>query len=139
MAETGIKAFEAALRADEELRQKFQDAMRRIAESDEKLHEQEVIVAAARELGYEFTIEELDRSRAEVQELDDAELEAVTGGAGGPGCRSNYDDPEDEKGHDNSCVTLWHCHAITLHTESNSTYVNCWSDWMCMSDKNHNK
>lgn len=139
MSETGIKAFEAALKESEELQQQFQDAMKRVAESGEKSHEQEVIVAAASELGFEFTVEELDRSRAEAQELDDAELEAVAGGSGGPGCGSVYDEPEDEHGHDNSCVTLWHCHAITLHTQTNSTFVNCWSDWMCMDDEKHNK
>ena len=61
-----------------------------------------------------------------LQELDDSELDSVAGG--------DWTDGEDECGHDSSCITLWHCYSVTLHTSSETMHVKCWTDWICLSN-----
>ena len=76
---------------------------------------------AAAALGYTLTLEELERSVAEMQELDPDELDTAAGGKA-----------TDEKGHDAACITAWHCFIVTLHTEAKEKRVACWSDYTCL-------
>ena len=70
-----------------------------------------------------------------MQELDQDEMEAVNGGAENKSeCSIAWDvAAQDEKGHNNWCLTLWHCGLITCHTETNSQKVYCYSDYKCHS------
>ena len=133
-----IKKFEEALSADENLRNKYEAALKKIA--DEKLAESdgEAMVKAAKELGFEISIDEMERYFASIQELDDEELENAAGGADGhdaPEGRSKCDDDaiaiamkvRDEHGHDGACLATWHCATAFLHTETESKRVLCWS------------
>ncbi len=67
-----------------------------------------------------------EKAAEEMEKLNLGKLENVAGGA---------EDPlrweEDEKGHDNWCVAAWHCYTAMLHTESESRWVSCWSDYNC--------
>ena len=71
----GHQKFEEALSVDENLRNKYEAALKKIA--DEKLAESdcEAMVKAAKELGFEISIDEMERYFASIQELDDEELE----------------------------------------------------------------
>lgn len=120
MTDKGLKAFEDAFKNDEALRRRFEEALEDVAEA---ANDGEAMVKAAAQLGYEISLEELERAWADAQELDSAELEAVAGGGINTG--------EDEYGHDWWCFTAWHCYTATLHTKTNSMMVNCWSDYLC--------
>ena len=77
-----VLAFEAALKENEELREKFVAAQQRIAEENEDVGDGEILVRSAAEVGFTLTMEELERAMAQSQELDDDELERVSGGVG---------------------------------------------------------
>ena len=138
-----IIKFEETLSKDESLRTKYEAALKKIA--DEKLagSDGEAMVKAAKELGFEISIDEMERYFASIQELDDEELENAAGGADGhdaPEGRSKCDDnlgrandSEDEHGHDGFCLVTWHCATGFLHTETDSKKVMCWSDYLCVA------
>ena len=71
-----------------------------------------------------ITADDLERNFAEKESLDPNELASVAGGMDSWG--------EDEYGHDAWCVTLWHCHYVTLHTSNETNrQVACWSNHRC--------
>ena len=78
-----IKAFEAALKENKELQETFKAAKKRIAENKEAASDAELLVKAAAEVGFVLTVAEIDRAMAEAQELNDEELEIVSGGGSG--------------------------------------------------------
>ena len=116
-----IKRFDAALNASEELRRDFEETCARIAKEGEARSDSEIMAKAAAELGFNISAADLERSAAELQELDLDELENVAGGGG-----------TDEHGFDTFCITAWHCFTAVLHTESQSKEVSCWSDYNCV-------
>ena len=84
------------------------------------------MVKAAASLGYTVRPEELERAAADLEKLDDDELEA----AGGKGFRKEK--KTDEHGRLEWCVAAWHCFVATLHSETESTDVTCWKDHRCI-------
>ena len=120
-----LKRFENELKNNEELREKLNTVIRRIVDEGKYGSDGEVMVAAAKELGFEITIASLEQARAEAEELDLEALKAVSGGQG------NDSMPTDEKGHDGWCVAVWHCFTAMLHTDTDSPNVSCWSDFLC--------
>ena len=132
-----IKKFEEALSADETLKGRYEAALKKIA--DEKLagSDGEAMVKAAKELGFEISIDEMERYFAVIQELDDAELGNAAGGradGGGDGCTTKILKTvreEDEKGHNGFCLVTWHCLTAFLHTETDSKKVSCLKDYLC--------
>ena len=78
-----ILAFEAALKENKELFEKFTAAKKRITENKEASGNSEMLVKAAAEIGFTLTMEELERAFAQNQELSDEELDQVSGGQGG--------------------------------------------------------
>ena len=123
---TELTRMEEALRSDEELRQKLEEACKKIAESGEAKNDGEIMVKAAAELGYSITIEELERASASAEELSEEELNSVSGGEWALAWEG-----EDEYGHDRYCVSVWHCNTITLHTNSKDKAVSCFADYFC--------
>lgn len=128
MSDKGLEAFEAALKADEELRTKFEEALR--AATDAR-SDGEAMQRAAAQLGFEVMLEELERAWAGAQELDVSELGAVAGG------QSDYQ---------NWCLIGWCCYTVVKHpddipdrgrgcekyyVEKNHT-ESCWSDYNCV-------
>ena len=69
-----LKRLEADLRAHEGLRGKFDEALKQIKDEGTVASDGEAFVAAAKTLGYEFTITALEQSRAMAEELDMEEL-----------------------------------------------------------------
>ena len=114
--------MEADLSASEALREQLDTAMKRIAEAGEAQSDGEIFEKAAAELGYQITAAELERVSAANEEISPDEME-LAAGAGG----------EDGDGHDNWCLTAWHCHAITLHTtpSKGNEDVACFDNYLC--------
>lgn len=88
----------------------------------------------------------MERTAAELESVDDDELESFAGGLEPYDesrvneecwhdytCESigrNFD--EDEHGHDIWCVTAWHCFAATLHSDTDEKCVTCFSNYYCV-------
>ena len=75
-----ILAFEAALKENNELQEKFTAAKKRITEAKEVASDSEMLVKAAAEIGFTLTVAEVERVIAEKQELSDEDLAKVSGG-----------------------------------------------------------
>ncbi|MGN0693044.1 MAG: hypothetical protein ACI4K7_11900 [Oscillospiraceae bacterium] len=130
---TELNRLEEALRNDEELRKKLDEACKRIAESGEAKSDGEVMVKAAAELGFSITIEALERAKAAAEELNEDALDMVAGG----GYVRSDKLGEDNRGHSNWCLTLWHCDVITLHTETTTHEESCFTNYICDTINNH--
>lgn len=85
---------------------------------------------AAAALGYTVTLEELERAAADLEKLDDDELNDVDGGCNP--VTTSKPIGKDEKGRDVVCLADWHCHIVTLHSETSSKDVACWKDYGCV-------
>ena len=139
-----LKRLENDLKSSEDLRKNLDEAVRRIAAEGKAQNDGEIMVAAAKELGYDITIAALEQARAETEALDPEELQAVAGGVDNHG-KGRCDEGanfvcsyvnrgffEDEYEHDGFCFTGWHCYTVTLHTDTNEIDVSCWSDHRCV-------
>lgn len=115
--------MERDLNGQPELKEKLETEIKRIAEAGEAESEGEVMVKAAAALGYSITLEELERTAADLEKLDDDELDAA-GGIDGVG--------KDEKGRDLFCVANYHCYTVLKHSETTATFVACWKDNRCV-------
>lgn len=82
-----LKRFLADIQADRELYRKVEAIGRRMMIAGSKKSGNELMAKAAAELGYSVTAAELERAEAATEELDDDQLEAVSGGA----CYKGYD------------------------------------------------
>ena len=79
---SSLEQFIADLKADQELRGKFQECTNKLR-SDEKLSMNDAVLRAAGELGYEISDDEVKQVRSESrykQQLSDEELDNVAGG-----------------------------------------------------------
>ena len=129
-----------------ELREKLDAEIKRIADAGEASCDGEAMVKAAAALGYTVTPEELERAAADLEKLDDDELDA----AGGKNERDVFQVEKDEKharencghyyradfskdehGRDGNCYVSWHCLVTMLHTGTKSPDVVCLSDYAC--------
>ena len=129
---TEMQRFEKDLAADGELRKKLDEAAKKAVDSGECTCDGDVLIRAANSLGYEISLGEVERMQAGMEELDPEELEKVSGGSDSACFPMVIATEEDEHGHDSMCLTAWHCLAATLHTETESKRVNCWSDYLCV-------
>ena len=120
-----------------ELKKKLDAEIIRIAEAGEAESNEEAMVKAAAALGYAIKPEELDRAEAGLEQLDDDELDAV-GGYSIFEVKKKKIDPkrkkarEDEAGHNNWCLTGWHCYTVTKHSDTESKNVACWENYSCV-------
>ena len=76
-----LKRFLADIHADRELYRKVEEIGQRMVEAGSDESNNELVAKAAKELGYAFTVAELERATAATEELDDDQLEEVSGGA----------------------------------------------------------
>ena len=125
--------FEKDLAADEELAKKLDEAVKEATQEDGVTCDGEALVRAARSLGYQLSLTELEQEAADKEPLDLEEMELIAGGASEVShCTFIYKtSTEDEHGHNAWCYTAWHCLTVTLHTKTESTEVQCWSDYRC--------
>ncbi|MBR3316494.1 MAG: hypothetical protein IKG21_01550 [Atopobiaceae bacterium] len=138
-----VKRFEADINANKELRVRFTDECKRLAESGDYTNDAEVSCAAAVALGYGLTQADFERQSASMEQIDDDALDDVAGGSNSFSdlfsCVKDYecftlyetDDFEDENDHNGWCVTAWHCGTAMLHTESASKNQFCWKNYHC--------
>ena len=75
-----VIAFEAALKGDKELREKFLAAQKSIAENNE-LDPVDILLKATAEVGYPLTAAEVECMMAQTEEISDEELAKVAGGS----------------------------------------------------------
>ncbi len=125
-----ILRFERDINEQPELKKKLEAEIKRIAEAGEAECDAEAMVKAAASQGYTITMEELQRSTADLEKLDIEELDAVGGFGKKPTPRSEW--IPTEKGHDVVCLGVWHCYTAFLHTETSDKRVPCWKDHSCM-------
>ena len=140
-----LKRLEEDLKGSEVLAKNLDEACKRIASEGQAESDGEVMVAAAKELGYDISIAALEQARAAAEELDPEALMSVAGGIDNGdhkgwcddnnfNCFTNYHQHiEDEDDHDGWCLTAWHCFATTLHTGQKDQDVSCWSDSTCVA------
>ena len=122
-----MKRLEADMASDKELGKKFYETVDRIATENDQQSDGELFANAEEE---EISPEELEQA-AGGGSKDDADL-----------CWKDYlcslmwnRADMDEKGHNGTCITAWHCFTVTLHTEAESHDVNCWKDYKTMKFK----
>lgn len=75
-----LKRFEADMEASEELRKQYDETVMRIVADQKAQSKSEAYAKGAEELGYHIGIAELERLRAEMEELSADELAPVSGG-----------------------------------------------------------
>lgn len=145
--------FKIKHNSDIEFARKFDLTCKKILDESKDLSDSEIFSAAAKELGYDLSPAEFERTKAEVEAIDTEELELISGGLYGMDncphtaqdctvlemCWSNdfcvtatNTNHPDENDHNDICVVGWHCYTAALHTDSNSRDVACWSDFNCL-------
>ena len=107
-----VRKFEKALRESKEMQAKLAQELKKIAEEKSALNDAEAMAAAARALGYDFTVADMEKANAEAQELDPEEMELAAGGW----CFADYD-----------CYTAWN------HDTPDQKGTACFSDYECMT------
>lgn len=133
MAKVTVREFEAALKADEALRQRFEEALKGVTRV---ANDGEAIQMVAAELGYELSLEELEQAWAAAQELDGAEMDAVAGGRTTFVGRTTFDGHSTK--HDDWCMMDYFCYTILQHDEvKGQHYESCWSDYYCAVAYHH--
>ncbi len=107
-----IIKFEEVLKAKDK-REAYEAALKKIVEEKSAKSDGEAIQKAAKVLGFDLSREDLERSYAAKQDMDDDELDAVAGGV----CV-----------YDHSCFTAW------KHDEDDA----CLYDYYCITVAHHN-
>ena len=75
-----LKKFNEALKADKALAAKFGTEAKRLISEKLMANDTDAFVKAAKTVGFEVTLADLEKAKAERQELDQDELDAITGG-----------------------------------------------------------
>ena len=105
------KKFEQAIRDDKELAQRYEEELKRIATEKSAGSDDEGFAKAAQALGFDVTVSDIEKARAETQELDPEELDKAAGGW----CWGSYD-----------CYTAWH------HDTPDEDGTACFKDHECL-------
>ena len=111
-----FEELSAKIGSDESLAAKFEEELRNAAAAG-ATSDSEVISMAAAAMGVQITAEEVEQETAERQRIADEDLEMIAGGASGAG--------EDRFGHDNWCITVWHCYLTLTHDDGNAERHHC--------------
>ena len=75
-----LKKFQEALKADDDLKQKLGEELKRVLTEQSEESEGDALIKAAKSLGYDLSKSDFDKLKASTQELDPNELEKVSGG-----------------------------------------------------------
>ena len=75
-----LKAFLTRIKEDSAFANEVREKGKSIMEAEKISSEDELAIKVGKELGYEFTLSDIDRNIAEDQEVDDKELAKVAGG-----------------------------------------------------------
>ena len=149
-----LKRFEEDLKKSAEAREKLEVLFGRIVKEGKAQSDGEAMVLAAKEMGYQITLADLDKKAADAEALDTEEMERVTGGATDLNvyyeskngeeiakrndCTVNYacdyiwnQQLVDENGHNTWCLAYYNCHTVLSHG-SDDQNTSCWSNYKCM-------
>ena len=107
-----VRKFEKALRESKELQARLAQELKKIAEEKSVANDAEAMAKAARALGYDFTVADMEKANAETQELDPEEMQQAAGGW----CFADYD-----------CYTAWN------HDTPDQQGSACFSDYECIT------
>ena len=110
-----LKRFLADIQADRELYRKVEEIGRRMMIDGSKKSGNELMAKAAKELGYSVTAAELERAEAAAEELDDNQLEGVSGGANNDSGSGRLTD----------CTVNFACTAAVNKPNSDGYYEQC--------------
>ena len=108
-----LKRFQEDMKADRALYRKLEEIGRRMLKNGSKESGCELMAKAAKELGYSVTAAELERMEAAAEELDDAQMEGVSGGF----------DPNDSNKAD--CIQNFTCGQSICLPEADGIYTQC--------------
>ena len=106
------KKLEKALKEDKEQAAKFEAELRRIVQEKDAANDGEAFVKAAKAVGFDISIADLEKVKAETQEIDPEEIGSS---AGGSWCWADYD-----------CYTAWH------HDGPEEVGTDCFSNHDCI-------
>ena len=109
------------MNGSQEFREKLEAEFKRVAAAKDAESDGEAMAKAASALGYTISAEDLERAAAEMEAVDDDELDGVAGGEVG----------QDEHGNDLWCVVTWHCYTAFRHTETENKAAACFKDYLC--------
>ena len=104
-----IIKFEEALKTKEK-REAYEAALKKIIDEKSAKSDGEAVQKAAKELGFDLSIEELERCVASKQEIADDELDKVAGGW---------------------CWFDHSCNTVTCHDKDDLDA--CWSEYLCLN------
>ncbi|MBR2822194.1 MAG: Nif11-like leader peptide family RiPP precursor [Clostridia bacterium] len=127
-----LKKFEEAMKESKALAEKFRVEFKRLITEKIASSDGEAVIKAAKDLGFEVTLADLEKAQAEAQNLDQEELNAVAGGG---------DDelfaPAKER-FETVCALDYSCHDIFLHNHKHKQGEKepCWHDYLCMTGAN---
>ena len=107
-----VRKFEKDMRKSEELQKKLLAELKKIVEEKSAESDAEAMAKAARALGYDFTVADMEKANAETRELDPEEMEQAAGGT----CLVDYD-----------CYTAWN------HDSPDQPGSACLKDYDCVS------
>ena len=113
-----VRKFEKDLQGNEELQKKLFEELKKITEEKSVESDAEAMAKAARALGYDFTVADMEKANAETQELDPEEMEQAAGGW----CFADYD-----------CYTAWN------HDSPDQQGSACLKDYDCVSVYHNSK
>ena len=114
-----VKKFKKALQEDKELADQFSKELKHIAEEKSACSDAEAFVRAANTLGFDFTLADVERAQAEIQELDPDELEQATGGT------------------DSWCVFDFACFTALRHDTPDQPPYACAKEYICITIYHH--
>ena len=109
-----LKKLENALKEDKELAAKFETELQRISKEKDAANDGEAFVKAAKAVGFDISMADLEKATAETQELDPEEIETIAGGA------------------ETLCVVLHDCYATFLHDTPDEEGYKCWKEYECI-------
>jgi len=127
-----LKKFEGALKGDKTLGEKFRAEFKRLIEEKLAANDGESVIKAAKALGFDITMADLDKAKAEAQNLDPEELDAVAGGG------NDGDFAPAKERYETVCALDYSCHDIFLHNHKHKQGDKepCWHDYLCMTGAN---
>ena len=110
-----VKKLEKTLKEDKELAAKFEAELQRITKEKDAANDGEALVKAAKAVGFDISIADLEKAQAETQEIDSEEIEKIAGG---------------------SCWIANDCYTAFLHDTPDKEGYACWEDYGCMAFAN---
>ena len=111
-----VRKFEKDLRGNEKLQKKLFEELAKIAKEKSVESDAEAMAKAAQTLGYDFTVADMEKAQAEIQELDPEEMGKAAGGwTEGSWCFADY-----------ACYTAWN------HDSPDEEGFACFTNHNCL-------